>query len=173
MTANAGGTVTVGANTQVTIRAGPAAPASTPTPPGPVLRMTASAGVGFAAVAPTGATAANPTPAEAVMRRTGPGGVGVDAGGRGLALPMTTCVFAPTVGAPPALWPSRGARPSCITVNVTLVSAAAVCVTFVLECTAPRQRSTVAVADLKLGVGRLGLETELVLDDELRSSELS
>jgi len=57
VTANAGGSTTVGPNTQVTIGQGQAAPAtSTPIPPGPVLRVTGSAGVGFAAVAPTGAT---------------------------------------------------------------------------------------------------------------------
>ena len=57
VTANAGGTTTVGANTRVTIGQGQAAPAaSTPTPPGPVLRMTASPGLGFAAVAPSGAS---------------------------------------------------------------------------------------------------------------------
>ena len=57
VTANAGGSTTVGANTQVTIGQGQTAPAtSTPIPPGPVLRATASAGVGFTVVAPTGAS---------------------------------------------------------------------------------------------------------------------
>ena len=57
VTANAGGSTIVGANTQVTIGQGQTAPAtSTPIPPGPVLRATASAGVGLAVVAPTGAT---------------------------------------------------------------------------------------------------------------------
>ena len=57
VTATAGGSTTVGPNTQVTIGQGQTAPAtSTPIPPGPVLRLTASAGVGFAAIAPTGAS---------------------------------------------------------------------------------------------------------------------
>jgi hypothetical protein len=57
VTANAGGQVAVAANTQVTIATGQAAPAtSTPIPPGPTLRVTASTGIGFAATAPTGAT---------------------------------------------------------------------------------------------------------------------
>lgn len=57
VTANAGGSTTVGPNTQVTIAQGQTAPAtSTPIAPGPILRLTASAGLGFAAVAPTGAT---------------------------------------------------------------------------------------------------------------------
>jgi hypothetical protein len=57
VTANAGGTVAVPANTQVSIATNQAAPAAaTPTPPSPTLRVTASAGVGFALTAPTGAT---------------------------------------------------------------------------------------------------------------------
>jgi hypothetical protein len=56
VTAAAGGQTVVGANTQVTIAQGQTAPAAaTPTPAGPILRITASAGLGFAAAAPTGA----------------------------------------------------------------------------------------------------------------------
>ena len=57
VTANAGGTTNVTANTQVTIATNQPAPAQpTPTPPSPTLRLTASAGIGFAVTAPTGAT---------------------------------------------------------------------------------------------------------------------
>lgn len=56
VTANAGGTVTVTAGTQVTIAEGAQAPASpTPIPPSPHLDITASGGLGFLAVSPTGA----------------------------------------------------------------------------------------------------------------------
>ena len=55
--ANAGGQTSVTANTQVTVAQNqPAPPAAAPIPPTPSLRVTASAGVGFAATAPTGAT---------------------------------------------------------------------------------------------------------------------
>ena len=57
VTANAGGTTNVTANTQVTIATNQPAPAApTPTPPAPTLRVTASASVGFALTGPTGAT---------------------------------------------------------------------------------------------------------------------
>ena len=57
VTANGGGTTNVTANTQVTIATNQPAPAApTPTPPAPTLRVTSSAGLGFALTAPTGAT---------------------------------------------------------------------------------------------------------------------
>lgn len=57
VTANAGGTTNVTANTQVTVpQDQPAPPAPAPIPTTPSLRLTASAGLGFAATAPTGAT---------------------------------------------------------------------------------------------------------------------
>ena len=56
VTANAGGTVAVPAGTQVTIAEGAPAPANpTPIPPSPRLEITGWAGMGFLAVAPTGA----------------------------------------------------------------------------------------------------------------------
>jgi hypothetical protein len=62
VTANAGGSVTVGANTQVTIGQGQTAPASsTPIPPGPVLRVIVVGDVTFVAVSPTGATCGGST----------------------------------------------------------------------------------------------------------------
>jgi hypothetical protein len=55
VTANAGGTVSVPAGSQVTIAEGAAAPASaTPTAPSPRLEINGSAGLGFLLVAPTG-----------------------------------------------------------------------------------------------------------------------
>jgi hypothetical protein len=55
--ATAGGTVTVPAGFQVIIAEGQTAPAEpTPIPPSPRLEITATAGLGFLAVAPTGAT---------------------------------------------------------------------------------------------------------------------
>jgi len=60
VTANAGGSVTVGANQQVTINTGQPAPAqATAQAPTPRLVLTASAGVEFAVTAPTGATCGN------------------------------------------------------------------------------------------------------------------
>lgn len=57
VTANAGGQTSVTANTQVTVAQNQAAPpAAAPIPPTPSLRVTSSAGIGFAATAPTGAT---------------------------------------------------------------------------------------------------------------------
>ncbi len=57
VTANAGGQTTVTANTQVTIGQGQTAPAApTPIPPSTSLRVTASAGLGFALLSPAGAT---------------------------------------------------------------------------------------------------------------------
>lgn len=57
VTANAGGQTSVTANTQVTIpQDRPAPPAAAPIPPSPTLRVTSSAGIGFALTAPTGAT---------------------------------------------------------------------------------------------------------------------
>jgi len=57
VTATAGGTVAVPAGTQVTIAEGASAPANpTPIPPSPRLEITGSLGLGFLAVAPTGAT---------------------------------------------------------------------------------------------------------------------
>lgn len=57
VTANAGGSTIVRANTQVTIGQGQTAPAtSTRIPPGPVLRVTVLGDVDFTAVSPTGAT---------------------------------------------------------------------------------------------------------------------
>src|SRR6185503_6078472 len=57
VTANAGGTVAVPANTQVSIATNQPAPAAaTPIPPSPTLRVTSSAGLGYALTAPTGAT---------------------------------------------------------------------------------------------------------------------
>jgi hypothetical protein len=56
VTANAGGTVAVPAGTQVMVAEGAPAPANpTPIPPSPRLEITGSAGLGFLAVAPTGA----------------------------------------------------------------------------------------------------------------------
>jgi hypothetical protein len=56
VSANAGGTVNVTANTQVQIGTNQPAPAApTPIPPSPVLRVTASPGIGFALTGPTGA----------------------------------------------------------------------------------------------------------------------
>ena len=56
VSATAGGQTTVDATTQVTVNTNQPAPAtSTPIPPGPGLRLTSSGGIGFAAVAPTGA----------------------------------------------------------------------------------------------------------------------
>src|SRR6185436_18169517 len=55
VTANAGGTVAVPANTQVSIATNQPAPAAaTPIPPSPTLRVTSSAGLGYALTAPTG-----------------------------------------------------------------------------------------------------------------------
>ncbi|HET7700911.1 MAG TPA: FecR domain-containing protein [Candidatus Limnocylindria bacterium] len=57
VTANAGGQTSVTANTQVTIAQNqPAPPAAAPIPPSPTLRVTSSAGIGFALTAPTGTT---------------------------------------------------------------------------------------------------------------------
>ena len=57
VTANAGGTVSVTPNTQVTIATNQPAPgAPTPTPPAPTLRVTSSTGVGYALTGPTGAS---------------------------------------------------------------------------------------------------------------------
>jgi hypothetical protein len=57
VTANAGGTVAVPANTQVSIATNQPAPAAaTPIPASPTLRVTSSAGLGYALTAPTGAT---------------------------------------------------------------------------------------------------------------------
>ena len=57
VTATAGGTVAVPAGTQVTIAEGAPAPANvTPISPSPRLEITGSLGLGFLAVAPTGAT---------------------------------------------------------------------------------------------------------------------
>jgi len=62
VTANAGGTVAVPAGTQVTIAEGAPAPANpTPIPPSPRLEITGSVGLGFVAVAPTGAVCGNPS----------------------------------------------------------------------------------------------------------------
>jgi hypothetical protein len=57
VTANAGGSVAVPANTQVAIATNQQAPAApTPIPPGPALRLTSTGGpIGFAVTAPTGA----------------------------------------------------------------------------------------------------------------------
>jgi hypothetical protein len=60
VTANAGGSVTVPAGSQVTIAEGAAAPASaTPIAPTPRLEITASLGLGFLVVAPTGQSCGN------------------------------------------------------------------------------------------------------------------
>ena len=57
VTATAGGTTTVPANTQVTVNQNQQAPASpAPLPAGPSLRLTGTAGLGYAVIAPTGAT---------------------------------------------------------------------------------------------------------------------
>jgi hypothetical protein len=57
VTAQAGGQTTVNANEQVSIQQNqPAPPASAPIPPAPRLVITATAGVGYALTAPTGAT---------------------------------------------------------------------------------------------------------------------
>ena len=57
VTANSGGQTNVSANTEVTIAQNQQAPANpAPIPPSPTLRITASAGLGFALTAPTGAT---------------------------------------------------------------------------------------------------------------------
>ena len=57
VTATAGGQTVVPANTQVSIATNQPAPANpTPVPPQPGLRLTASAGIGFALTAPSGAT---------------------------------------------------------------------------------------------------------------------
>lgn len=57
VTANAGGQIAVTAGTEVTVATDQQAPAApVPQPPAPTLRFTASAGLGLAATAPTGAT---------------------------------------------------------------------------------------------------------------------
>lgn len=57
VTAVAGGQTSVTANTQVTIAQNQQAPTTAaPIPPSPTLRVTSSAGIGFAVTAPTGAT---------------------------------------------------------------------------------------------------------------------
>ncbi len=57
VTANAGGQTSVTANTQVTIAQNQPAPAApVAIPPSPTLRVTSSAGIGYALIAPTGAT---------------------------------------------------------------------------------------------------------------------
>ena len=56
VTSTAGGQTTVNANTQVEVDQGQPAPANaTPLPPRPMLRVTASGGIGFAVTGPTGA----------------------------------------------------------------------------------------------------------------------
>ena len=65
VSANAGGSVSVPAGTQVTIAEGARAPASaTPIPPSPRLEITSSGGLGFFVVAPTGQSC-GPTGAKA------------------------------------------------------------------------------------------------------------
>ncbi len=54
VTANAGGTTAVPANTQVTVNTNQPAPPATPIPPGPSLRITGTAGLGYALIAPSG-----------------------------------------------------------------------------------------------------------------------
>jgi hypothetical protein len=55
ITANAGGTTAVPAGTQVTVNTNQQAPAAaTPIPPGPTLRLTGAAGLGYALIAPSG-----------------------------------------------------------------------------------------------------------------------